>query len=241
VPRSTYKRRRGNVYFKALRRAAGILLALLLLVSLPAVALRWIAPPVSAFMLQYQSANGTPYVYEWRDWNRLGSAAPLAVMAAEDQKFPQHHGFDLASIRDAVAAHLHGDSLRGASTISQQVAKNLFLWPGRSLVRKLIEAWFTGVIELSWPKQRILEVYLNIAEFGPGLYGVWTATARYYGRPPDLVSLEEAARLAAVLPSPGRLDPTRDSAYLAERAAWIVEQVRGLGGPAYLANLDRPR
>ena len=238
MPRSTYKRRRGNVYFKALRRAAGILLALLLLVSLPAVALRWIAPPVSAFMLQYQSANGTPYVYEWRDWNRLGSAAPLAVMAAEDQKFPQHHGFDLASIRDAVAAHLHGDSLRGASTISQQVAKNLFLWPGRSLVRKLIEAWFTGVIELSWPKQRILEVYLNIAEFGPGVYGVPAASRIYFDKEAARLTDAEAALLAAVLPNPSQLQVQEPSSYVRERQRWIVEQSARLRRFGWLTLLD---
>jgi len=211
--------------------AALILLSLALVVPL-----RWIDPPVTAFMLRDRLA-GTEVAQQWVDYRDIGPALPIAVVASEDQKFPIHRGFDLDSIRDAMA----DGADRGASTISQQVAKNLYLWPGRSWLRKGLEAWLTLLIEATWPKRRILEVYLNIAEFGPGLYGVWTATARYYGRPPDLVSLEEAARLAAVLPSPGRLDPTRDSAYLAERAAWIVEQVRGLGGPAYLANLDRPR
>lgn len=179
--------------------------------------------------------------YRWTAWEAVSPELPRAIVAAEDQRFFEHGGFDLDSIRAAVEERHRGGRLRGASTLTQQVAKNLFLWPRQTLLRKGLEAYLTIWIEALWPKRRILEVYLNIAEFGPGLYGVWTATEHYYGRPPDLVSLEEAARLAAVLPSPGRLNPTRDSAYVTERAAWIVDQVRGLGGPAYLADLDRPR
>ncbi len=204
-------------------------LALSLLLVLP---FRWLNPPTTSFMLRDRLA-GTAIEHRWADWAELGPALPIAVVASEDQKFPHHHGFDLAQIRDAV----DGGAGRGASTISQQVAKNLYLWPGRSWLRKGIEAWFTLLIETTWPKRRILEVYLNVAEFGPGLYGAWAATDRYFDRPPDLISLREAARLACVLPSPSRIDPTRDSAYVAERSSWILGQVRRLGGPAYLANL----
>jgi len=119
---------------------------------LPVVLMRWLEPPVTAFMLQHRAETGSSnYHYQWKDWPELGSAAALAVMAAEDQKFPDHHGFDITAIQGAVADRLDGQALRGASTISQQVAKNLFLWPGRSLVRKAMEAWFTTLIELSWP------------------------------------------------------------------------------------------
>jgi monofunctional biosynthetic peptidoglycan transglycosylase len=210
-------------------RGALAVLALSLLLVAP---LRWLDPPTTAFMLRDRLA-GTAIEHRWADWNALGPALPIAVVASEDQKFPHHHGFDLAQIRDAV----EGGGDRGASTISQQVAKNLYLWSGRSWLRKGIEAWFTLLIEAMWPKRRILEVYLNVAEFGPGLYGAWAATERYYDRPPDLVSLEEAARLVAVLPSPSRIDPTRESAYVAERSSWIMGQIRQLGGPAYLADL----
>lgn len=208
-----------------------------LLISLALVLpLRWLDPASSAFMLRDRLA-GVAVTQTWVDYEDIGPALPLAVVASEDQKFPVHRGFDLDSIREAAAQG--GD--RGASTITQQVAKNLYLWPGRSWLRKGLEAWLTVLIEATWPKRRILEVYLNIAQFGPGLYGVWAASLHYYDRPPDLVSLDEAARLAAVLPSPTRIDPTRDSAYVAERAAWILAQARGLGGPGYLAGLDRGR
>ena len=204
---------------------AGVGLSLLLVLPL-----RWLDPPTSAFMLR-DRLGGVEVEQEWADWSALGSALPIAVVASEDQKFPHHRGFDLDQIREAV----DGGAGRGASTISQQVAKNLYLWPGRSWVRKGIEAWLTVLIEATWSKRRILEVYLNIAEFGPGLYGAWAASERYYGRPPDLISMSEAARLVTVLPSPSRIDPTGGSPYVAERAGWIAAQVEQLGGPAYLA------
>jgi monofunctional biosynthetic peptidoglycan transglycosylase len=197
------------------------------------VPLRWVDPPTSAFMLRDRSA-GVAVEQAWVDYEDIGPALPIAVVASEDQKFPVHHGFDLKSIRAALA----DGADRGASTITQQVAKNLYLWPGRSWPRKGLEAWLTVLIEATWPKRRILEVYLNIAQFGPGLYGVWAACLHHYDRPPDLISLEEAARLAAVLPSPTRTDPNRESGYVNQRAAWIVGQVRGLGGPAYLAGIE---
>jgi monofunctional biosynthetic peptidoglycan transglycosylase len=160
----------------------------------------------------------------------------LAVVAAEDQKFPYHSGFDLESISDAVEDRLRGDRLRGASTITQQTAKNLFLWPGRSFVRKGLEAWFTMLLELCWSKARILEVYLNIAEFGRGIYGVEAAAGHFFGKPAADLGPGEAAVLAAVLPSPKRLHANRPSAYVQDRARWILEQMRMLG-PGYLSGI----
>jgi len=153
-------------------------------------------------------------------------------VAAEDQKFPDHHGFDLSAIGDALAT---GD--RGGSTISQQVTKNLLLWPGRSVLRKGIEAGLTVYLELLWPKQRILEVYLNVAELGPGIYGVGAASERLFDKPAARLNAREAALLAAVLPSPRRWSAAQPGPYVEERARNIRRQVQRLGGPGYLAQL----
>lgn len=164
----------------------------------------------------------------------------LAVVAAEDQKFPQHYGFDIDSIQDALRDYyLQGDNLRGASTISQQVAKNLFLWPAQSWLRKGLEAWFTVLIELIWPKQRILEVYLNIAEFGPGIYGVEAASLTYFNQTAAMLAPEQAALLAAVLPNPKAYHVEQPSRYVLDRRNWILRQMRQLGGPAYLERMHQ--
>jgi len=205
---------------------------------LPVLLLRWLDPPVTAFMLDQRVFNGSAYEYQWTDWLALGSAAPLAVMAAEDQKFPDHHGFDVTAIQGAVADRLEGQALRGASTITQQVAKNLFLWPGRNLLRKGMEAWFTVIIELSWPKQRILEVYLNIAEFGPGIYGVPAASRIYFEKQPSQLTAAEAALLAAVLPNPKRLRVAQPSDYVRERQRWIMAQSERLRHYGWLQRLE---
>jgi monofunctional biosynthetic peptidoglycan transglycosylase len=156
------------------------------------------------------------------------------MVAGEDQKFPFHHGFDFDSIQDALDAADQGKRLRGASTISQQTAKNLFLWNGRSFVRKGLEAYFTVLLEITWPKQRILEVYMNIAELGDGIYGVGAASDAFFHQPPARLGPAQAARLAAVLPSPRRFHADRPSAYVQRRAAWIQRQMAHLGGPDYL-------
>jgi monofunctional biosynthetic peptidoglycan transglycosylase len=213
-------------------------LAALAAIAAPALAilvLRWLPPPTTAFMLLHE---GEPR-HRWVAWPEISPHVAVAVLASEDQKFPHHHGFDFASISSA----LSGDERRrlqirrGASTISQQVAKNLFLWPGRSLLRKGLEAGLTLWIEALWPKRRILEVYLNIAEFGPGIFGVGAASAAYFGASPGQLGPYEAARLAAVLPDPRRLHVVDPGPYALERAAWIREQVAMLGGPAYLRGL----
>lgn len=219
------------------RRVAATLLALLVLSWLPVLALRWVDPPITAFMLLDAQARAD-LDYEWADWSSISSSVPLAVIASEDQKFPSHFGFDLESIRDAVDDSQNGGRLRGASTISQQVAKNLFLWNGRSFVRKGIEAYFTLLIEATWPKQRILEVYVNVAEFGPGIFGVGAASRRFFGKSPSTVSDAQAALLAAVLPNPKRLRADRPSDYVRERQSWILGHMRRLQRERVLASLD---
>ncbi len=158
----------------------------------------------------------------------------LAVVAAEDQRFPDHWGFDTREIAAALQRHLDGGQLRGASTISQQVARNLFLWQGRSFVRKGLEAWFTALLEGLWPKRRILEMYLNFAQTGERTFGVAAASRRYFGVEPDRLSAGQAALLAAALPNPVRYRVAAPSDYLLSRREWVLQQMRNLGGTAYL-------
>jgi monofunctional biosynthetic peptidoglycan transglycosylase len=206
------------------------------------LALRWIDPPVSAFMVQERfsavvAGNGTyRQRHQWVDYGNISGDAPLAVIAAEDQLFPVHWGFDLKSIDDSIRAHRDGKRkrLRGASTITQQVAKNLFLWKGKSFVRKGLEAYFTVLLEALWPKQRIIEMYLNLAEFGPGVYGVEAASRYYFGASARWLSADRAALLAAVLPNPRRFKVNAPSNYVRERQSWILSQMRDLGGRSYL-------
>jgi monofunctional biosynthetic peptidoglycan transglycosylase len=206
--------------------------------------LRWVPPVTSAGMLEARVSawtsdeRGYQTQYRWVDLERISPQAGVAVMASEDQSFPYHRGFDLQSIDEAVRASEHGKRLRGASTISQQVAKNLFLWQGRSFVRKALEAYFTVLIETLWPKERILEIYLNIIELGHGVYGVEAASQRFYHVPASRLSAREAALLAAVLPNPRKMHVDRPSTYVQSRTEQILEQMRGLGGAAYLQALQ---
>jgi monofunctional biosynthetic peptidoglycan transglycosylase len=153
----------------------------------------------------------------------------LAVVAAEDQRFPLHHGLDLRAIHDSLQDALDGEGLRGASTLTQQTVKNLFLWEGRSWLRKGLEAGLALLLELLWDKRRILEVYLNIIEFGPGIYGVEAASVHWYQRSADSLTTSQAAHLAAVLPNPWRYRPVSASAFVEERAQWIEQQMQQLG------------
>lgn len=173
----------------------------------------------------------------WMPWERLSDNAKLAVIAAEDQKFPDHNGFDFGQLRQAIAAWQSGDSLRGASTISQQTAKNLFLWTGRDWLRKALEAWFTVLIETLWTKQRILEVYLNIVEWDSGVFGLEAAAQHYFGVSADQLSVAQASRLAAILPAPRERSAARPSSATLQRSQWIQRQMRQLGGTAYLERL----
>jgi len=205
------------------------------------LALRFVAPPTSAFMIERRLAamrnheSGYALRYQFEPLARISPELPIALVAAEDQKFPVHHGFDVQAIEDAMDDADEGARLRGASTISQQTAKNLFLWGGRSFVRKGLEAYFTVLIELMWPKSRIVEVYANVAEFGDGIYGVEAASRAYFGKPAAQLDARESALLAASLPNPRKLRADQPSAYMLRRVDWISRQVRQLGGPGYLA------
>ncbi len=194
---------------------------------------RWIPPPTSAFMLRAAVVDGFEVDRRWVPYERISPHLALCVVASEDQKFPDHRGFDVDQIWKATQER---GRTRGASTISQQVAKNLYLWPGRSLLRKGIEAYFTVWIEQLWPKRRILEVYLNVAEFGPGVFGAGAASERFFGRPASQLELREAATLAAVLPNPKKLSAARPSEYVRGRADEIRRTALALGS-RYVAGL----
>jgi monofunctional biosynthetic peptidoglycan transglycosylase len=203
--------------------------------------LRWVPPLTSAFMIgrrvdaMLERDWSFPIRYEWRNAQHISPSLPIALVAAEDQNFPMHNGFDFKAIDKAMANNARGRKVRGASTISQQLAKNLFLWQGRSYLRKGLEAWYTVLIEATWPKSRIIEVYANVAEFGDGIYGAEAASQAFFHKPAARLTLAESARLAAVLPSPRRYDAGKPGAYVQRRARWIEAQVRHLGGPGYLA------
>ncbi len=235
----------GSIIGRLLKWIAFAILAWVGVTALAVLSLRWLDPPTSAFMLtarvQAALARDSSYRadYRWVSLERISPHAALAVIASEDQLFPFHGGFDLNSIREAVRASEHGKHLRGASTISQQVAKNLFLWSGQSFVRKGIEAWFTVLIEAMWPKERILETYLNIVEFGKGMYGVEAASQRYFHKEAARLSSPESALLAAVLPNPIRFHVDNPSRYVQSRRDWILGQMRGLGGSSYLNAVER--
>ena len=232
---------------RLLRWLGTALLVWLVITAVPVLLLRWLHPLTSAFMLEAQleawrdQDHGYSTDYQWVSLEQISPHAAIAVIASEDQQFPFHAGFDFNSIREAVRASERGKRLRGASTISQQVAKNLFLWSGHSFVRKGLEAYFTVLIEASWPKERILEMYLNVAQFGDGIYGVQAAARRFWRKPAQRLSSQEAALLAAVLPNPQRYHADRPSRWLLQRRDWILGQMRGLGGDAYLRAVESER
>ena len=206
--------------------------------------LRFVDPPFTAFMVARQVSawthgdRGFRITYDWRDRDRISSNLPLAVIASEDQRFADHRGFDLDAIRQARIRNEQGGRLRGASTISQQTAKNLFLWSGRSWIRKGLEVWYTGLIELMWPKARIIEMYVNVAEFGDGVYGAQAAARNYFGKDAIRLTSAEAARLAAVLPNPKRYSVERPGPYVQRRTGQIQKQMRQIGGQSYLEQFE---
>lgn len=220
--------------------------------------LRFVDPPFSTFMAarQLDAAFAGDFsfriAHDWRDLGKLSPNLPLALVASEDQNFAKHHGFDFKAIEKA---QVHNEKmieraekrgkpvrrLRGASTISQQTAKNLFLWQGvgpTRWLRKGLEVWYTALIETLWPKRRILEVYANIAEFGDGIYGAQSASRSFFRKDAANLSAAEAARLAAVLPSPKRYNAARPGPYVQRRTNAIQRQMRYMGGSGYLRTLD---
>lgn len=203
-------------------------------------------PSTTAFMQEKQlelkahGVRGGYLKYQWVDYDHIAPYMRLAVVTAEDQNFPDHHGFDWDAIGAAFEHNAKHRRVRGASTISQQTAKNLWLWPGRSYLRKGVEAWLTVLMEAEWPKRRILEIYLNVAQLDDYTFGVGAAARQLFGETPAELTAAQAALLAAALPAPDRFDVTDPSTYLQGRQAWILDQMDGLGGPEYLDSIETP-
>ncbi|MTD37901.1 monofunctional biosynthetic peptidoglycan transglycosylase [Erwinia sp. CPCC 100877] len=232
------KKRRGGPLARLKRWLLGAI-AILVAFWVGGIALFSVLPvPFSAVMAERQISawfSGDFSYVAHSDWVGMDDISPwmaLSVIAAEDQKFPEHWGFDVGSIQKALEES--EGRPRGASTLSQQTAKNLFLWDGRSWVRKGLEAGLTAGMELAWTKRRILTVYLNIAEFGPGIFGVEAAARHFFNKPASRLTLSEAALLAAVLPNPIRYRADAPSRYVLARQQWIMRQMRQLGGEGFL-------
>lgn len=222
------------------RRLRWAVLLVALAPVLQVLVLRWLDPPTTAFMMARQidawQAGEADFRlrYRWADLEAISRHLAIAFVAAEDQRFPVHRGFDFEAIDAALTGNRAGARVRGASTISQQVAKNLFLWSGRSWFRKGLEVGYTVLIEALWPKRRIIEVYANIVELGDGIYGAEAAAGAFFSKSAGQLSAAESARLAAVLPNPKRYSAAAPGPYVAQRQRWIERQMRQLGGPGYL-------
>ncbi len=229
--------RSSSSFGKAFRRLLKVtllsVLALFALLLVSLLSLRFIDPPTWAWKIhrELDPPNGYPaqVQHRWLDIEQIPLSIQLAVIASEDQNFPYHHGVDFSAIQKAIDEAGRGGSLRGASTITQQTVKNLFLWPEKAWSRKLMEGGLALLLDLLWDKQRILEVYLNIAEFGPGIYGLDAASHYWYQRPLRRLTNNQAARLAAVLPNPWRYRAEPPTDYITERAEWIEGQMAMLG------------
>jgi len=202
------------------------------------VALKWVNPPIT--ITQFNSwLSGEGLERDYILYDEMPKSIKLAVIASEDQLFAAHNGFDKKSIEKALDYNRkkEGKKVRGASTISQQVAKNVFLWQGRSWFRKGLETYFTFMIETIWGKERILEMYLNVAEMGPGVYGVEAASQRYFNKSASRLSRSEAARIAVVLPNPKKYKINPPGNYVSSRAEWVLRQMRNIEGDVKVKEL----
>jgi monofunctional glycosyltransferase len=229
------RRTRSNAQAVARRRTGrlgrALFKGLLILMLAPAALIglyRFLPPPITPLMV-IRLVEGEGLEKDWVPLDQMAPVLPQAVIAGEDNLFCRHWGFDLGSLEGEIRDFLAGRPARGASTLTMQTAKNLFLWPERSLFRKAIEAWLTPQIELLWPKRRILEFYLNIVEFGPGIYGAEAASQAYFGKPASALISQEAALLAAVLPNPRQWSPASPTRYLSGRERIIRTRIGQLG------------
>lgn len=195
---------------------------------------RWMPVPITPLMLirdveQFKNGNSIIMEHDWVPLEDISPKLQLAVVCSEDQNYLKHFGFDIGAIKKAIAENQRGKRIRGGSTITQQTAKNVFLWQGRSYLRKGLEAWFTLLIEVFWSKERIMEVYLNSIEMGKGIYGAEAASQHWFHKSAKKLSKDEAAAIAAILPNPLRLKANPANNYISNRKAWIKQQMNFWG------------
>ncbi|MCX8656253.1 monofunctional biosynthetic peptidoglycan transglycosylase [Gilliamella sp. B2894] len=215
-----------------------IILFMLLSVSL-VLLMRWIDPFSSMLMVERKFSDKKIIQQRtWKDWDHISDNIKIAVIAAEDQNFANHWGFDFKAIERALKHNQNNKKIRGASTITQQVAKNIFLWSSRSWIRKSIESWFTLEIELLWSKKRTLEIYLNSVEWGNGIFGIEAASQYYFHVSAKQLTPYQASLLAAILPNPRKWNPAKPNHYIQKKAQWIRNQMNNLGGNNYLKQLN---
>ncbi|PQL91286.1 monofunctional biosynthetic peptidoglycan transglycosylase [Apibacter adventoris] len=213
--------------FKWVKR---IIIGLFLLSIVLTFTYKWIPVPFTELMLKRYFINGSKIEKKWIPINSISNSIQLAVVSSEDQNFIKHHGFDFKQIQKVLEDQQEGGRVRGASTISQQTAKNVFLWDGKNYIRKGLEAYFTCLIEWVWGKKRIMEVYLNVIEFGDGIYGIEAASQHYFGKSASNLTKAESATLAALLPNPRKYGKNINGRYIQKRKIWILKQMRNLGG-----------
>ena len=216
--------------FRRFLRITALLLAIFVVTPMALIGLYRKVPPPFTLLMVVRLFEGEGIKKEWVPLERISRHVPAAVIALEDATFCEHAGFDWAAMFDAAADRARGTGkLRGASTITQQTAKNVFLWPSRTMTRKAVEVPFSAAIEWAWDKRRIMEVYLNVIEWGPGIYGIEAAAQTYFNKPASRLTRREAARLAAVLPNPRRWSPANPTRYIRRRAWIAMNRARTLG------------
>ncbi|TYP93458.1 monofunctional biosynthetic peptidoglycan transglycosylase [Fodinibius salinus] len=241
-PEETIFLSKSSVMYYAAAFLGGICTSIATYLLIAIILFRWVAPPTTSFMLQrqfeaQQNNQSLEQQYDWQNWEAIAPEIKMAAITSEDQRFAKHWGIDFNSIQKAINEYERGEDLRGASTITQQVAKNLFLWPSQSYLRKGIEANIALFIELLWSKKRILEVYLNIVEFGDGIYGVQAAAERYFNTTAADLSAWQSAMMVTALPAPKRYNLANPSQYMLERRSWILRYMHLLGTQQYLDKL----
>ena len=237
-PTPGFENKKRGGFKKGILTFVAVIATLMVLFFSFILSLRWVNPPITAFTLQEDWQELEMERYNLRDYwvqaDDLPDHLKWAVIASEDQRFYEHRGIDWEAVDEALEERRSGERVRGASTITQQVAKNLYLWPAQSFFRKGIEAGIALTIDFMWPKERILEVYLNIAEFGPGIFGIGMAAEHFYGVHASEIEPESSAIFAAVLPNPKRMRVEPPSPFAKERSHWILRQMTMITGTPYV-------
>lgn len=232
-------RRKPSAFGKIFRFLLWLFVGACILSAAIMLTLRFVDPPTSSFIELNKRNNNWNIQHQWVAFEQVSAYLPVAIIAAEDQRFPEHFGFDVRQIKLAYEENNQSGGIqRGASTLTQQTVKNLFLWPGRSFIRKGIEAWLTIWMELIVPKKRILELYVNFAQFGTSVFGAEAAAQHYFNISASRLNPKQSALLASALPTPVRSNPAKPSKFLLERTSIVLDQMPRIGGRRLLKTLD---